>query len=246
MSTEIKWTIEPDDIEWEMDWTGSKKNGHAKDKPDKELIFEEEAALAQLLLNEVIHLNSFWWKYEELGEYDQEARRFAMNAKPDATWTKEESQLASLNVGCNDVFAWGCSDSEELPYLEIENLWRMWRKDPAWGSAVWCMIRRKHMPQRPVEKRIRDAGIWDLDALKLEHGLNANHYDGISHVMANQKYEAYCAWERSQGLDPMPFDAKWWDGWKRYTTANPGWNDAAWKAEQDRRCDQWRQANGFR
>lgn len=242
--SDIKWTIEPTDIEWEMDWTNSKKNGNAADKPDKEMIFEEEAALAHLLLNEQVFVNSHWWKFSKGGS--DEGGKWKAVPREDATWTEEESKMISFNVICNDVFAWGCSDAETLPYDEIKSLYRMWRKDPAWGSAVWCMIQRKEMPQRPVEKRIREAGIWDLDLLKGDHGMNVNHYDGISGVIAGQKYEVYCDWERSQGNDPAPFDAKWWDGWKRFTVANPGWCDTAWKEKQDRLCNEWRSENGFK
>lgn len=142
--SEIKWTLEPRNIEWDMDWGNdpTKFNG----KVGHELIFEEEAALAHLLMNEVVFLNSHWWEKE---------------------WPEAARKQTSINVNCNDVFAWGCADAESMLHDDIENLYRMWRKDPEWGSAVWCMIRRNQMPQKPVEKRIRDAGIWDLDSLKL-------------------------------------------------------------------------------
>ena len=72
-----------------------------------------------------------------------------------------------------------------------------------------------------------------------------NHYDGLSGVHARQKYEAYCAWERLNDVDPTPYDAKWWDGWRRYVAANPDWNDDAWKAEEARRRLAWRTENGY-
>lgn len=143
--------IKPDDIEWEMDW-GDKPN--SRGVSGKQMIFEEEAALAHLLINEVVFLNSFWWKNKD-------------DPRADGNWTKEESEFISVNVNCNDVFAWGCADAESLQYNEIENLYRMWVKDSAWGPAIWCMIKRNQMPQKPVEKIIREAGIWDLDKLQL-------------------------------------------------------------------------------
>lgn len=146
--TEIKWVIDPDDVEWVMDWTRMKDKDGAQSYPDKidEVIFEEESALALLLINEVIFLNDHWWEKE---------------------WPEAARGVTSLNVSCNDVFAWGCADGEELPYRDIETLYRMWRKDPVWGSAVWCMIQRNQMPQKPVENIINKAGIWDLSALQL-------------------------------------------------------------------------------
>lgn len=150
--TEIKWIIKPTDIEWEMEW-GSMKAGAAfmdnervQEKPDTEMIFEDEKALAHLLINDVVFANDHWWEKE---------------------WPEKARKETSLNVNCNDVFAWGCADAETMLHDDIENLYRMWRKDPEWGAAVWCMIRRNQMPQKPVEKIVREAGIWDLDALKL-------------------------------------------------------------------------------
>lgn len=207
----------------EVDYTRLKRDGKRPDLPDTEIRFEAEQGLALLLLNEVVFLNSHHWEDE---------------------WPAQARAAASLNVNCNDVFAWGCADAEEAAYADLETVYRHWRRDPYWGTAIWCMIKRREMPQRPVERRIREAGVWDLDALVAEHGLRPNHYDGISGVWAAQKYEAYAAWERSEGREPLPFDAGWWDGWKRYVAAHPDWEDAAWKAEQDRRSDAWRIETG--
>lgn len=137
----VKNSIEPSDVEWTMTW-GEKY----PDKPPTEQIFESDVALAHLLLNEIVFLNSLWWEKE---------------------CPKRIQDAIAVAVNCNDVFAWGCADAEPLPYDEIENVYRMWKKDPHWGPAVWCMLRRKEMPQKPVEEVIRKAGIWDLDSLNL-------------------------------------------------------------------------------
>jgi hypothetical protein len=108
--------------------------------------FEASDALAVLILSNVVFLNCYGWKDE---------------------WPVEARRAVAPIVNCNDIFAWGCADGEELPYHEIYNLWNFWRKDPIYGSAIWCMIRRNEMPQKPVERDIRKAGIWDLDALNL-------------------------------------------------------------------------------
>lgn len=114
-------------------------------------VFREEEALAAMLLNEVVFLNTPWYR-EDLSEEDKSYARFL--------------------VVCNDIFAWGCADAEPLPHDEVQNLWRMWRKDPAWGAEVWCIQRRKEMPQPPVEKLLRAAG-YDLNAM----GLKTNETD---------------------------------------------------------------------
>lgn len=148
-----EWTLRAEGeggVEWVMPWSkyGGKKDGSKED----EAKFEDEKALAAMLIEEVVFLNSYWWEKE---------------------WPEAARKVISVNVNCNDVFAWGCADAESLPHDQIEPLYRMWRKDPTWGSAVWCMIQRKQMPQKPVEDLIRKAGIWDLDKL----GLGTNTMD---------------------------------------------------------------------
>jgi len=132
----MKNTIETTDIEWTMNWPQEKY----PDKPATELVFEEGPALAHLLLNEVVFLNSPWW----LKDVPEPVK--------DAT---------NVFVDCSDVFAWACADAETLPYSEIENVYRLWRADPQWGAAKWCAIQRKQQPQKPVIDRMKKAGVWD-------------------------------------------------------------------------------------
>jgi hypothetical protein len=161
---DIEWTITPESIEWEMNW---EINSKITGKGGTEMIFEEGPALAHLLLNEVVYLNSHWWKHFKLGDRKPDGHGYQSVKRDDAEWSEEDSKIISVNVGCNDVFAWACSDSEPLPYKQIETLYRMWIKDPSWGPAVWCMIQRNQMPQKPVEDIIRREGIWSFDELKL-------------------------------------------------------------------------------
>lgn len=148
-----------------------------------------------------------------------------------------------LCVNCSDVFVWGSSDEEILPLDEIEAAYRLWRERP-WGAQIWCLIKRKQMPQEPVEEAMRKAG-WDMDSLKHRYGLRDNEYDGISGILASRKYAAYSDWERERGREPRPFDAYWWQGWDQYEAAHPDWPDEDWEAEDRRLCDQWRRQNGY-
>lgn len=108
----------------------------------------EEHKLAHLLINGEIFCNNGWW-FEKEG----------------ISWPKDH---ITFHVNCNDVFGWGCADSEDITYSEIGELYNMWRKDPRHGTAVWCIKKRKCWPQKPVEEAIRKAGIWDLDSMGLE------------------------------------------------------------------------------
>lgn len=224
---EVKWALSPEDIEWTMDWSKGKGNTRrtdGKNPNEPEQIFEEEGALSHLLMNDVIFLNNHWWE---------------------ETWPEKAKSLVSLNVNCNDVFAWGCADGEEVTYNELKDLYQMWKKDPSWGAVIWCLIKRKEMPQGPVEECIRELGVWDLDDLKREHGLRANYYDGVHRVLAKRKYDTYSAWCAAENKEALPFEKGWWAGWKEYETAHPGWNDEAWQAEDDQLIAKWVSENGY-
>lgn len=130
---------------------------------DGEYYFCEAQALAVLLANGVVFVTHPWWQKD----WPEAAREFPM-----------------LMVNCYGVFdvVWDlvCPDNEilpageMLPYIEIASLWAMWRKDSSWGPAVWCMQRRKQMPQQLIEGIIREARIWDLDSM----GLRPNRENG--------------------------------------------------------------------
>jgi len=131
------------------------------------------------------------------------------------------------------VFAWGVADAEELNYKDLQEVWKYYKKDPDWGTAVWCMKKRGQMPQGPVEKRIRDKGIWDLDAFAKEHKLKVNFYDTANKVYATGKYKEYAAWAITTGREVLPYDRNWWNGWKEYEKENPDWMDAQWYKDLD-------------
>lgn len=217
--SEIINKIEPEDVEWEMDWDRC-----SGEKSGKELVFEEDKALAHLLINEVVFLNTYHWRKD---------------------WPEEARKCTYVGVNCSDVFAWGLSDAEDANLSDIKNIYKMWQKDPSWGPAIWSMIKRNQMPQAAVEKKIRDAGIWDLDQIKREHALRENYYSGVSRVTAKLKYDLYAIWEASTGKPPLPFDAQWWEGWRRYMQAYPDWNTEAYKRIEKSLIKQWQKANGY-
>lgn len=133
----IKWTIAPEDIEWVMPYT---------DRPHA-VMFEADDALALMLINQVVFLNSHWWMDD---------------------WPDEAKKITSINVNCNDIFAWGCADDEEINHCDIEPLYRMWKADPVWGAAKWCAIRRNQKPQPPVIEAMKKDGAWDDIMERLE------------------------------------------------------------------------------
>jgi hypothetical protein len=81
---------------------------------------------------------------------------------------ENDENYISVSVDCSNVFMWGTSDAEQLPFKEISNLFNMWIKDSIWGPVVWCCIQRNELPQKTICKKIKEAGIWDLSSLNLQ------------------------------------------------------------------------------
>lgn len=187
--------------------------------------FDRDLALAMLLLNHVCSVDS--------------------GCDPQSA-PLPETRGFPVWVNCSDIFVWGSSDAEILPYDQLEPLYTLWRHGPHWSGAIWCMIARKEMPQRPVEDVIRSEGIWDLDALKAEHGLRANYDDGLAMVEARQKYTIYCQWENANGRTPMKFDPSWWEGWQRFADQNSGWETDEWKATIKTLKERFESENGYK
>jgi hypothetical protein len=117
------------------------------DMQDGTTEYLEEEILAVLLANEQVILNEFWWREDA---------------------PEDMRKMCSLAALCNDVFMWGCADAEPFFFRDLHEMWEHYKKDPDWGIAVWCIKRRKMMPQKPVYDYIKAAGIWDLDAMDLE------------------------------------------------------------------------------
>lgn len=106
---------------------------------------EIEYKLAHLLLEGTIFCNNGWW-YKGEG----------------VSWPEDR---ITLHVNCNDLFAWGCADVEDITYGEIGELYSMWKKDPILGIYAWCIKKRKQMPQAPIEKMFVESKIWDIKEL---------------------------------------------------------------------------------
>jgi hypothetical protein len=139
-------TVQDGDVYWEMNW------GERPDKPPTEMIFEDDKALARLLGEDVIFLNSHWWEDD---------------------WPERARKVTSLNVNCNDIFAWGCADGEEIEHAEIQALYDLWLADRNWGPVKWCAIKRNQKPQPPIIASMKKAGVWD----EVMEGLGANYQD---------------------------------------------------------------------
>ena len=90
----------------------------------------------------------------------------------------------TLHVNCNDLFAWGCADAEDLRYNEIESLYNAWHEDSKWGVDKWCMHKRNQKPQNPVIKSMKKAGVWT----EKEEALPDNTMDAEVQTLLSQTF----------------------------------------------------------
>lgn len=124
--------------------------GDGKKEPDN------EAMVAKLLDDGVLFLNSRKYYCEH-----------AKGLMP---------ETLVLFVLCNDTFAWGCADAEEVTTEELPKLFEMHEKDPVYGSIRWVCIKRGEKPQKPIADRMRTSVSWDEEVEKLAE----NSYDNIA------------------------------------------------------------------
>jgi len=128
---------------------------------------EKEQALAELLLNEVVFLNSFWWMHDKF-VYDAETKENKTVPMENPRWTKDESEFIAIAAICNDVFMWGCADAEPVKYNQILPLYKMWKEDKDWGPVKWACIQRNMQPQKPMIRQMKAASVWDSVMESLE------------------------------------------------------------------------------
>lgn len=105
-----------------------------------------------------------------------------------------EDPTIGLAVGCNDIFAWGAADDESILYEEIRSLYETVVEFPTWGSAIWCIRKRKQQPQDAVKSAMKKDNEWpkDLDDLP------SNTKDGIIQSMVAKLSEMFSG----QGYQP--------------------------------------------
>lgn len=73
-----------------------------------------------------------------------------------------------LFVNCNDLFAWGCADSEEVSSSEeLHELYEEYKKDPQYGVDFWCCKKRDLQPQKVIKDIWKKNSVWNDDLEKL-------------------------------------------------------------------------------
>lgn len=105
-----------------------------------------EQMLAELLLANIVSIFS---------------RDFTFNPGTQYQFDVEEGIV--LEVNANDVFYWGCADSEYFGEDEIASIYAEWKKDPNFGIFKWLCKKRNMRPQVPLVEQIKKAGLWDAE-----------------------------------------------------------------------------------
>ena len=184
---DARWRQTFTDIFDEMDWSDRNPDGTRKypDKPEYEIDFEADQAIAYLLRNDITFMRS-----DGEGKYTHYA-----------------------NI--NDIFAWGFSEAEEITADELEEFTRNVLRYPVWGSAIHVMIKRRQMPQKAVADHIIKDGISlnqiEQDS-KLRPSIYDNSYR-ISNLLEKELYEGWCkeqgkepceSWHKDPDKDRIP------------------------------------------
>ena len=95
-------------------------------------------------------------------EYVDVAEMLRLMMKTGCVWMydDDENERIRFEVNCNDLWSWASADSEEIPYDEIENCYKL-------GPITWACVRRGVRPFDACEEKMKKDGEWNalLDAL---------------------------------------------------------------------------------
>lgn len=95
----------------------------------------------------------------------EETKQLLPNLLDNGTlWLHFDGDQVTMEVNCNDLFYWGCADSEDITIEELPALARE-------GSTLWCCKKRNLRPQVPIVKRMKESGEWteEFEAFPAPH-----------------------------------------------------------------------------
>lgn len=58
-----------------------------------------------------------------------------------------------ISINCNDFFAWGCADAEEIKVEDVAIVAEIQKKYGSNGLAAWAMIRRDALPLKEYQTK---------------------------------------------------------------------------------------------
>lgn len=72
----------------------------------------------------------------------------------------------SLCLNANDLFVWGCADSEDIAKEDLAELVVI--AGQKHGISKWICKRRGEKPQKPIQEMMKKSGVWDDEMEALE------------------------------------------------------------------------------
>lgn len=75
--------------------------------------------------------------------------------------TDSGQRTTVLYVNTSDVFAWGYANADCADLSEMEDLYKLTREDPKWGSIKWICFKDNLQPQYPIIRDMKIDGMWD-------------------------------------------------------------------------------------
>lgn len=94
--------------------------------------------------------------------YDQLYLAAAMVAESDGAFfffQNHKDGTIGLAANCNDAFAWGTADAEDVPWDGLEEALAYYRKCDKHGADLWAQMRRDGLAfQPPMEKLVKECG----------------------------------------------------------------------------------------
>jgi hypothetical protein len=81
------------------------------------------------------------------------------------TYLDAESRIQKEAIGlfviCNDIFAWGVADAEEITLEELPELFELSEKNKYAGVVQWLCTKRNQQPQISVVKSLKEENYWN-------------------------------------------------------------------------------------
>ena len=151
--------------------------------------YMEEEIIAYFLIKAAFHCNTRPYLHYDFNKGKDEDGNYPLCEKP-------EKPTIVIYVHCNDLFMWGCADSEEIKRSELPGLLEMYFKDKTWGIDKWVCRKRNERPQAPIRKMMKEKGSWEDWMDNLEE-----NYD------ETDKYKEYCK-ENQKKYDKLKKEGK--------------------------------------
>lgn len=84
----------------------------------------------------------------------------------------DEDNNVTMFILLNNIFAWACSDYENVTFKDLHDIYTVYLKDNKWGTIKWACVKRNEKPQDPIVEKMKEDGSWD----KKMEALPDNYY----------------------------------------------------------------------